>query len=33
MVKRADRVRRTWSKMENRNREVEKVVMNFKNED
>ena len=33
MVKRADRVRRTWSKMVNRKREVEKVVMNFENED
>ena len=33
MVKRADRVRRMWSKMENRKREVEKVVMNFENED
>ena len=32
-MKRVDRVRRTWSKMENRKREVEKVVMNFKNED
>ena len=32
-MKRADRVRRTWSKMENRKREVEKVVMNLKNED
>ena len=29
-MKRADRVRRTWSKMENRKREVEKVVMNLK---
>ena len=32
-MKRVDRVRRTWSKMENRKGEVEKVVMNFKNED
>ena len=33
MVKRADGVRRTCCKMENRKREVEKVVMNFENED
>ena len=32
-MKRVDRVRRTWSKMENRKREVEKVVINFENED
>ena len=32
-MKRANEVRRTRSKMENRKREVEKVVMNFENED
>ena len=32
-MKRADGVRRTRSKIENGKREVEKVVMNFENED
>ena len=33
MVERANGVRRTWSKVENGKRKVEKVVVNFENED